>query len=275
MMEVQPIFGRYCAVQGTRIFYDEVGGPGPTIVCLHPAGSDSRMFAGLLPLLAETGYHVVAPDLPGHCRSHAVGNEPLRSIEAMADFANEFIATVCRGRRPVLLGTSMGGLVALRLLVDHPDSCRALIGLEVAGWTAPTFPPSGDAERPAWAPSWADSLERAAMSAVGRSASAQQREELRWLHRSASQRVAAPALAGWAGFDLRGQLSAIPCPVLLVKGADDIWLPTALVRQTAAEIGDHCAVEIVEGVGHYPAFEDPRRIAALAVDFLARVGVGP
>ena len=272
MTELERIVGRYCSVDGTRIFFDEIGDGEQTIVCFHPAGSDSRMFARLLPLLADAGYRVVAPDLPGHCRSHPVGFEPLPNLHAMADCAHRFAAAVAGPGKPILLGTSMGGLVALDILVNHPHDYAALVGLVVAGWTAPTFPPSGGAERPAWVPSWSDALERAAISAMGRSASAAQAEELRWLHRSASQRAAAPALAGWAELDLRGRLSAIPCPVLLVKGADDFWLPIELVELTAAEIGERCRVEVLDGVGHYPAFEDPERVAALTVSFLAADG---
>ena len=52
-------------VDGLKIFYREAGPKdAPTILLLHGYPSSSRMFATLIPLLADR-YHLVAPDYPG------------------------------------------------------------------------------------------------------------------------------------------------------------------------------------------------------------------
>ena len=43
----------------------DVAGSGPPVVLLHAGVADRRMWAGLLPVLAER-FRVLAPDLPGY-----------------------------------------------------------------------------------------------------------------------------------------------------------------------------------------------------------------
>ena len=58
-------------VDGLNIFYREAGPQNaPTILLLHGYPSSSRMFATLIPLLADR-YHLVAPDYPGFGASDA------------------------------------------------------------------------------------------------------------------------------------------------------------------------------------------------------------
>src|ERR1700744_2190297 len=58
-------------VDGVGVFYREAGPKdAPIIVLLHGFPSSSRMFEGLIPLLA-TRYHVIAPDYPGFGQSDA------------------------------------------------------------------------------------------------------------------------------------------------------------------------------------------------------------
>jgi pimeloyl-ACP methyl ester carboxylesterase len=60
----------------------------------------------------------------------------------------------------------------------------------------------------------------------------------------------------------------------LIVGAEDFWVPVEIVRATAEELPD-CTVEVLEGVGHYPMFEEPERIAELTVGFLRRKKILP
>src|SRR5215467_126401 len=58
-------------VDGVGVFYREAGPKdAPTIVLLHGYPSSSRMYDGLIPLLAGR-YHLIAPDYPGFGQSDA------------------------------------------------------------------------------------------------------------------------------------------------------------------------------------------------------------
>lgn len=115
----------YAEVNGLSLGYEEYGsgGAGPVLVLLHGGLGTGDMFAPILPALAE-GRRVVAVDMQGHGRTADVGR-PLR-FESMADD----VAALCArlGSGPVdLLGYSLGGGVALRTAIQHPDTVRRLV----------------------------------------------------------------------------------------------------------------------------------------------------
>jgi pimeloyl-ACP methyl ester carboxylesterase len=265
METIEEITGHYLSVGGTRTFFDEVGA-GTPIVCVHTAGSDSREYRYLLPLLARRGLRAIALDLPGHSRSYPVGWRAARTIHEHAEFVYRFANAVC-DKRPVIMGCSIGGDITLDLVANHSADLLAAVAMEGAAWT-PTFPNPEEMSRPSWMPGWQDVMERAAISSLARSVPAEKVTELRWQHRG-SQLAAAGDLSGWATHDVRGRLRSARCPVLLVVGAEDFWVPVEIVRATARELPD-CELEVLDDVGHYPMFEVPERIAELTERFLRK-----
>jgi len=265
METLEEITGHYVSVGGTRIFFDEIGA-GTPIICVHTAGSDSREYRYLLPLLARLGLRAIAPDLPGHSRSYPVGWQAARTIHEHAEFVYSFAKAVC-DERPVIMGCSIGGDITLDLVANHSADLLAAIPMEGAAWT-PTFPNPEEMSRPSWMPGWQDVMERAAISSLARSVPADKVTELRWQHRG-SQLAAAGDLAGWSKHDVRGRLRNARCPVLLIVGVEDFWVPVEIVRATEKELPD-CELEVLDDVGHYPMFEVPERIVELTGRFLRK-----
>jgi pimeloyl-ACP methyl ester carboxylesterase len=270
MEPIEEITGHYVSVRGTRIFFDEVG-TGKPIVCVHTAGSDSREYRYLLPLLARMGLRAIAVDLPGHSRSLPVDWRPIETIHEHAEFVYQFGLAISDEPFAVM-GCSIGGDIVLDLVANHSDGLFAAIAMEGAAWT-PTFPDPVEMSRPSWAPGWQDVMERAAISSLARSVPQERVTELRWLHRG-SQVVAAGDLRGWANHDVRGRLRDARCPVLLLVGREDFWVPVELVEATARELPD-CEMEVLDQVGHYPMFEAPERVAARVESFLQKRGLLP
>ena len=67
-----PITGSYVTVLGHRIYLDQVdGGDRGQILCVHTAGMSSLEWRFILPVLGKLGFHIMAPDLPGHGKSLA------------------------------------------------------------------------------------------------------------------------------------------------------------------------------------------------------------
>jgi pimeloyl-ACP methyl ester carboxylesterase len=265
METLEEITGHYISVDGTRTFFDEIGA-GTPIICVHTAGSDSREYRYLLPLLARRGLRAIALDLPGHSRSYPVAWRAAGTIHEHAEFVYRFAKAVCN-ERPVIMGCSIGGDITLDLVANHSADLLAAIPMEGAAWT-PTFPNPEEMSRPSWMPGWQDVMERAAISSLARSVPAEKVTELRWQHRG-SQLAAAGDLAGWSKHDVRGRLRDARCPVLLVVGVEDFWVPVEIVRATAKELPD-CELEVLDDVGHYPMFEAPERIAELTERFLRK-----
>ncbi len=118
---------RTVTVDGMRIFYREAGSPdSAAVLMLHGFPSSSKMYADLIPLLADR-YHLIAPDYPGFGLSDA---------PPAADFAYTFshlarvIASFTRAiglRRYSLLQQDYGGPIGMRLALKHPDRVEAII----------------------------------------------------------------------------------------------------------------------------------------------------
>ena len=107
----------------------------PTVVFLHGAGFDHSAWAQHTRWFAHHGFSVLAPDLPGHGRSHGPA---LTTIAAMADWTAALLeaAGVAKAR---LVGHSMGSLIALETSARHPAkvSALSLIGTAAAMTVGP------------------------------------------------------------------------------------------------------------------------------------------
>ena len=133
---------------------------------------------------------------------------------------------------------------------------------------SPTFPCPSSKMHPAWAPGWQDMMERAAIESLGRNTPSEKISELRWQHKNA-QLSAVGDLEGWSQHDVLNELKAVKCPMLVIRGEDDFWVPKELVEESAAVLPVGECVHIPE-VGHYPMFEEPELIAELTGDFCRR-----
>jgi pimeloyl-ACP methyl ester carboxylesterase len=99
--------------------------PGASSALLvHGAGASSAIWMMVMARLARAS-HVVAIDLPGHGASPNEGDAPV-SLERYRDAAGALAGTL--GPRPsVLVGHSMGALVAIEAALAWPDKVRGLV----------------------------------------------------------------------------------------------------------------------------------------------------
>ncbi|ANW18760.1 alpha/beta fold hydrolase [Streptomyces clavuligerus] len=105
-----------------------VSGTGPPVVLLHGGGPDHR---SLLPLAARlsSAYTVVLPDVRGFGRSLCAHEER----HTWSGYAADVVALLDRLglERAVVGGTGLGGTVALRTAVEHPERVRAVVVVSV------------------------------------------------------------------------------------------------------------------------------------------------
>lgn len=94
----------------------------PTMVFIHGAQNDHSVWILQTRYFAHHGYGVLAVDLPGHGRSKGA---PLGTVEAMADW---LLALLDAAGVPsaVLIGHSMGSLIALETAFRAQERCRKL-----------------------------------------------------------------------------------------------------------------------------------------------------
>ncbi len=94
---------------------------------LGPEASGAELIE-VAPLIADAGYHVLAVDGPGFGRSPAVEPEQYR-LGALVDRLHVLVESRDL-ERPVLMGHSWGGAVAVRYAGAHPEDVRALVLLD-------------------------------------------------------------------------------------------------------------------------------------------------
>ena len=131
-------------VDNHAVFADVLNeGAAESVVLLHGAGMDHRMWAGVSPALAAAGRRVLALDMPGHGRSG--GGAPV-DIVAAAGWIRRFLDAAGL-ERVALAGFSMGALAALETVAQEtvaqetgaqetgaqtPDRVRSLVLAGVA-----------------------------------------------------------------------------------------------------------------------------------------------
>ena len=88
------------------------GRPRPPVLCVHGMFGGAWQFDGWLPLLAERGYEAQALNLRGHHGSRPVADLGKVSIR---DFVDDALEVARALGNPVVLGHSMGGLIAQKM----------------------------------------------------------------------------------------------------------------------------------------------------------------
>ncbi|MDP3988465.1 MAG: alpha/beta hydrolase [Candidatus Levybacteria bacterium] len=94
-----------------------------TIIILHGWGLNGSLYNSLAGILKERKYTVYNPDLPGF------GKEPLGKnlgLDDYADFLDKFIEKN-NVHRPILIGHSFGGRIAIKYVWKNPEKVSKLI----------------------------------------------------------------------------------------------------------------------------------------------------
>ncbi|HCL62979.1 MAG TPA: alpha/beta hydrolase, partial [Rhizobiales bacterium] len=109
---------------GVALFYEEADGGEPPIVLVHGWCCDHSFFAPQLEHFARAGHRVVAVDLRGHGQS----DKPEQPY-TMQLFADDlaFLCGELKLVKPVVIGHSMGGVVAFAFAVRYPKLPSAIV----------------------------------------------------------------------------------------------------------------------------------------------------
>jgi pimeloyl-ACP methyl ester carboxylesterase len=121
----------YADRNGVRFFYTEAGAGDPPLLFVHGWCCDSSHWRRQLPAFRRK-HHVVAVDLRGHGRSDKPQQD--YTMDAFAEDL-EWLIGELELQRPVVIGHSMGGVIALRLAGRRK---RALSGVVIVD--SPIFP---------------------------------------------------------------------------------------------------------------------------------------
>ena len=105
------------------------GGDGPPVVLLHSSGEFAALWIRVMPDLVTT-HRVVAPDLPGHGASVVADGQ--LDTDHMVAWLDALIERTCPSP-PALVGHGLGGAIAARFAIAHPDRLSGLVLVDAFG----------------------------------------------------------------------------------------------------------------------------------------------
>ena len=264
----------------------DLGGPpgAPGVLCVHGLGGSALNWGLLAPFLSGS-HRVLAVDLFGHGGSGVPTGSRPDAVTADRRLLDRFVREVVR-EPVVLLGHSMGGVLAVLQAAAAPETIRRLVLL------SPPVPGTAGRLDLAIAAKLAFLRLPGVAGAVARQLAAlppeqvvdrQLRQATPHLHRIPADGIAAAvaqtrewaartdAAAGqaeqWAALlgtmallarprAWRRTLAGVAVPTLWLHGADDPLVEAGRARALAATRPDW-TFEARSGVGHLPALEDP------------------
>lgn len=118
---------------GVRVHYRDEGVDGPVLVLIHGYSASLHTWAPWVERLGDE-YRLISLDLPGHGLTSAPADY-VASNQASAELI-EMFADALGLDQFAIAGNSMGGDVAWRYTLAHPERVDALILVDSAGWPA-------------------------------------------------------------------------------------------------------------------------------------------
>jgi pimeloyl-ACP methyl ester carboxylesterase len=245
----------YVPANGVRYYY-EIHGEGEPLLLLHGGLGSIDMFTPVLPTLTE-GRQVIAVDLHGHGRT-ALGDRPISLVD-MGDDMETLLAEL--GFEQVdVLGYSMGGGVAFRLAVQHPERVRRL-ALVSAGFARDGFYPEMLPMQSAVGSAMAEQMKETPMYQSYAAVAPHPEDFSRLLDRM-GEHMRNP-------FDWSADVQRLTMPVMIVFGDSDMYRPEHVVRfyqllgggqKDAGWMREHQSrnrLAILPDVTHYDIFLSP------------------
>jgi len=235
---------------------------GKAILLLHGAGGNAGVWRAQLQRWGSS-HSILALDYPGHGRSGST--DGLGSVEAYCDFTADF-ATAVRLSRAVVVGTCMGGAIAIELAATHPDLVEAVVLVATAAplhfapaavdaWREVTC---GRAPQPFTTDGFSPKTDFAVMREL-------------WMEQvKTDPRVRFTDMVACNYYDGSARLTSIRQPTLIVAGRDDS-LVSIEAAETLQQRINGARLVVLDDAGHHPASERAEAFGAALQEFLSQL----
>ena len=261
-LRLHGVHSKFASIDGYKLHY-LVGGSGRPLLLVHGLGSRGEDWANLIPQLIAGGNRVYAIDLLGYGMSEQPRDRNY-SIAEQAIMVKDFLDSQ-HLRQVDLAGWSMGGWIAMRVALDHPERVRRLVLLDSAGLRfklgfdpalfQPTSPNDIAELQDLLIPHPKRLPRFVAMAMLRRGG------ETGWV----VQRSVQSMMTGQDLLD--GKLAALTMPVLIGWGDKDKLIPLSVGYELHAQILQS-VLDVYEGCGHLAPGQCIDQVGPSMVDFL-------
>lgn len=256
----------------------------PTALVLHGGpGLDSAVTKPSFGFLREIA-QVVYVDHRGNGRSDR--SDP--TTWTLAQWGDD-VRSLCEAlgiERPIVIGVSFGGMVAMSYATRHPEHPGALV-LAVTEAREPPVDMVVDAFRRLGGEEVADIVRRDLIHSTEETSQLFVERALPLMSQSPDARTKVARVVGrairrqdvelhfnngeGASFDFRGALGTIRCPTLVLGGAMDPVVPPEAFAEIRDALPDHLVeAHLIEGAGHLLALDATERFQQLIAGFTSK-----
>jgi 3-oxoadipate enol-lactonase len=258
---------KWVEANGAALRYDMCGEFGPTVVLVHEAGGSLDSWDAVTELLAPR-FRVLRYDQRGFGQSE---RSRCLTLQGMVADLRALLDAV-RVEQPVhVVGTAIGGSIALALAADHPTNVASVVA------TSPVTGALPEAARAALV-GRADLVEREGMRSVVDASllksfppelrtDALAFEQYRTRYLANDPCSFAALTRAFLDIDLGPLFPRIACPTLLVGCTRDPVKPAREVERTGRLLPDGSYAEL--DTGHFAALQAPAEFSQLLLDFLS------
>lgn len=246
----------YITVNDQSLYYQKVGS-GKDLVVLHGWGHDVSSFWHVVEQLKDT-FTLYLVDLPGFGRSE-LPKKPF-TVQDYAQTIAEFIRS--QNIKPILLGHSVGGRIAIKLAANKPDLIEKLILEDAAG-----IKPKRDVPKVLLYP-----IAKAFRYLLPNIFGIKQRIRYRFYKALESDYISAgpmkETLKNILAEDLTPDLPKITTETLLIWGEEDPTLEASLANgKKMYRLIPNARIAVLEDIGHSPHLEKPEQFCYWVKDF--------
>ena len=266
---------RFVDVDGMPVHYRDEGA-GPVIVLLHGTGASLHTWDGWAKALVADGRRVVRMDLPAF---GLTGPHPANDyrIETYVEFVEHFAKKIGL-QRFALAGNSLGGGIAWRYAVAHPERTTALVLVDPNGYPPTHLPLAlrmGKYPALAWLGTHLDPhflVARTLKTSYGDPSRVTKEQIGRYRDMALrdGNRAAFAARTGVPYEDHTAELATLKLPTLIVWGALDHVIPIENAQKFASAIAGS-ELKVYPTLGHVPMEEDPATTVADVRAFLGKL----
>jgi pimeloyl-ACP methyl ester carboxylesterase len=245
---------------GINLSYKDAG-KGHSVLCIHGGMADSSHFEDQIDFF-KSSHRIVSVDLRGHGES----DKPQDGY-TISTFADDcvWLAQELGLTQPLVVGHSMGGLIALDIASRYPEFTSAIVILD-----SPIIPPPAFAEalkpfvESLRIPQYHDSIRMFLNPFIGFTDNPERRQNLLNQLSSVPQHVVAAELESYLEFDSDKAASQCKVPVLYISSGPNF---SDLTR--FRELCPQLVTGQTVGAGHYHQLEVPEQINAMIERFMA------
>ncbi|MDX1672094.1 MAG: alpha/beta hydrolase [Balneolaceae bacterium] len=261
----------YIDVGGATLYYEDHGPKGETIVFAHGLLYNTRMYEKQIEFFSDR-YRCIVFDFRGHGNSEVTerGYDMDTLAEDTANLILNLQADPCH-----FVGFSMGGFVALRLALHHPNLLKSLVLVDTSAETEPV----GNIPKyklmnwvARWIGPWAVANRVLPIMFSDEFLNDPRQSELkqRWRQAILDNNYEGVGLAVNGVMDREpviDSLDRIDMPTLILVGEKDTATPPEKSERMQQQIS-HSRMTVIPGAGHTTPIEKPNQVNEEINDFL-------